>query len=79
MIHWWQPTPPREQGRRRQRRTADGAKLGYWLASSRDRYPLALRGSVDHLAAMVPQFADRDLSHLAIVSRVIQRYLRRRA
>src|SRR6266487_4898903 len=55
--------PPREQGASRQRLSADGAKLGYWLAGSRDRYLLALGNSIDHLAAMVPQFADRDVSH----------------
>src|SRR6266487_3328593 len=55
--------PPREQGASRQRLSADGAKLGYWLAGSRDGYLLALGNSIDHLAAMVPQFADRDVSH----------------
>src|SRR6266487_3468276 len=64
--------PPREQGASRQRLSADGAKLGYWLAGSRDRYLLALGNPIDHLAAMVPQFADRDFSHLKFVSRVRQ-------
>ena len=72
MIHWWQQMPPGEQGLSRQRLPADGAKLGYWLAGSRDRYLLALGNSIDHLAAMVPQFADRDFGHVCIVSRVIQ-------
>jgi hypothetical protein len=76
MIHWWQPMPPGEQGLRRQRPPTDGAKLGNWLTGSRDRYLLALGGSIDHLAAVVAQFADRDLSHVGIVSRVIQRRLR---
>ena len=73
MIHWWQPMPPGEQGLRRQRLPTDGAKLGNWLTGSRDRYLLALGGSIDHLAAVVAQFADRDLSHIGTVSRVIQR------
>src|SRR5258708_4471563 len=72
MIYWWQQMPPREQGLRRQRWPADGAKLGYWLAGSGDRYLLAPGNSIDHLAAMVPQVADRDFSHLGIVSRVIR-------
>jgi hypothetical protein len=73
MIHWWQPMPPGEQVLRRQRLPTDGPKLGNWLTSSRDRYLLALRGSVDHLTAVVAQFADRDLSHVRIVSRVIHK------
>ena len=72
MIHWWQQMPSREQGLRRQRLPADGAKLGYRLACSRDRYLFAPGSSIDHLAAMVPQFADRDFSHLGMVSRVIR-------
>ena len=62
MIHWWQQMPLGKQGLSRWRLTADGTKLRYWLAGSRDRYLLALGNSIDHLAAMVPQFADRDVS-----------------
>jgi hypothetical protein len=76
MIHWWKPMPPGEQGLRRQWLPTDGAKLGNWLTGSRDRDLLAQGGSIDHLAAMVAQFADRDFSHVSIVSRVIQRRLR---
>jgi hypothetical protein len=53
MIYCWQPMPPGEQGLRRQRRPTDGVKLGNWLTGSRDRYLLALGGSIDHLAAVV--------------------------
>jgi len=76
MIHWWKPMPPGEQGLRRQRLPTDRAKLGNWLTGSRDRDLLAEGGSIDHLAAVVAQFADRDFSHISIVSRVIQRRLR---
>jgi hypothetical protein len=72
MIHWWQQMPPGEQGLRRQRLPGDGAKLGYWLAGTRDRYLFAPDNSIDHLAAMVPRLADRGFSHLGIVSRVIR-------
>ena len=63
MIHWWQQNAIGQA--RSQPLAADGrrAKLGYWLAGSRDGYLLALGNSIDHLAAMVPQFADRDGSH----------------
>jgi len=79
MIHCWQPMPPGEQGLRRQRLPTDGAKLGNWLTGSRDRYLLALGCSIDHLAAVVAQFTDRDFSHLSIVSRVIQNLPRQTA
>jgi hypothetical protein len=63
--------PPGEQRLGRQGRPADGVKLGYWLAASRDRYLLALGNSIHHLATMVPQLSDRNFSHAPNVSRVI--------
>jgi hypothetical protein len=76
MIHCWKPMPPGEQGLRRQRLPTDGAKLGNWPTGSRDRDLLAQGGSIDHLAAVVAQFTDRDFSHESTVSRVIQWRLR---
>ncbi len=63
--------PPGEQRLSRQRLPTDRPKLSYWLAGSGDRYLLALGNPIDHLAAMVPQLADRDVGHGSIVSRVI--------
>jgi hypothetical protein len=55
--------PPGEQRLSRQRPPTDRPELSYRLAASGDGYLLALGSSIDHLAAMVPQFADRDFSH----------------
>jgi len=44
--------------------------VGYRLASPCDGYLLALGSPVNNLATLVPQLADRDLSHANIVSPV---------
>jgi hypothetical protein len=56
--------PPGEQRLSGQRRPAHGPKLSYRLAGPGDGYLLALGSSIDYLAAMVPQLADRDFGHV---------------
>ncbi len=50
--------------------SADGPKFGHRFARPRDGDVLTLSHPVYDLTAMVPEFANRDLSHCVIVSRV---------
>jgi len=62
--------PAGQQRLSRKGPSADGPKLGHRLSRPRDGDVLALSHPVYDLTAMVPEFANRDLSHFAIVSRV---------
>jgi hypothetical protein len=56
--------PPGEQRLSRQRRPADRPEFGYRVAVSGDGYLLSPGNSIDYLAAVIPQFADRDFGHV---------------
>jgi hypothetical protein len=56
--------PSGEQRLSCQRLPTQGAKLGYWPAGPGDGYLLTMGNPVDHLAAMIPQLADRNLGHI---------------
>jgi len=55
--------PPVEQRLSHQGLSSGGPELSYWLAIARNGYLLAAGDSIDDLAAVVAQFADRDLGH----------------
>jgi hypothetical protein len=55
--------PSGEQRLSQQGLSSGGAKLSYRLAITRNGYLLAAGNAIDHLAAVVAEFADRDLGH----------------
>jgi hypothetical protein len=49
---------------------AEWSQLGDRFPGAGDREPFAFGGSIDHIAAVVAEFPDRDLRHAQSVSRV---------
>src|SRR5450759_5316747 len=77
-VHGGQPAPAAQQGFRRERRMRYRPQLGDRPARARDRDLLSARGAIDHIAAVVAQIPDADLSHDPnTVSHVIQMWLAR--